>query len=100
MRKHSLAEQYKQFMKKQNIDGMDSQREADIHFLQCMLPNMKYPPDRLAQVIQKYSLNRAISHYGKKLVKEISRQPQVLANKEKLLNQMYPRNRFAKHAEM
>lgn len=100
MRKQSLAEQYKQFMKKQNIDGMDAQREADVRFLQFIMPSMQYSSIKLAQVIQKYSLNRAISHYGKKMVKEVGCQPQFLENKEKLINQMYPRNRFAKHAGM
>lgn len=100
MKTQSLAEQYKQFMKRQNIDGMDAQRKADVRFLQLIMPTMRYSPVKLAQVIQKYSQNRVISHYGKKLVKEVSLQPQCLKGKEKKINQQYPRTALCKHFRM
>ena len=55
---------------------MEAQREADIRFLRMAMPGMQYSPLKLAQVLQKYSLNRVISHYGKKLVREVSQQPE------------------------
>ncbi len=100
MKTQSLAEQYKQFIRRQNIDGMDAQRKADVRFLQAIMPTMRYSPVKLAQVIQKYSQNRVISHYGKKLVKEVSLQPQCLENKEKKINQQYPRTALCKHFRM
>lgn len=98
MKIQSLATQYKQFMRRQNIDGMDAQRKADVRFLQAIMPTMRYSPVKLAQVIQKYSANRVISHYGKKLVKEVSFQASYLESKEKLINKQYPRNALLKHS--
>lgn len=80
MAQPSLAALYKRFMKGQDITGMEAQREADIRFLRMAMPGMQYSPLKLAQVLQKYSLNRVISHYGKKLVREVSQQPEYGAD--------------------
>lgn len=92
MARQTLTDLYRQFMKKEHVGDMESQRQADIRFLQMALPGMRYSPVKLGQVLQKHSLNRVIHHYGKKLVQEVSRQPEYLESKEKLLNKCYPDN--------
>ena len=92
MAQPSLAALYKRFMKGQDITGMEAQREADIRFLRMTMPGMQYSPLKLAQVLQKYSPNRVISHYGKKLVREVSHQPEYQKRREEMINRLYPCN--------
>ena len=92
MAQPSLAALYKRFMKGQDITGMEAQREADIRFLRMAMPGMQYSPLKLAQVLQKYSLNRVISHYGKKLVREVSQQPEYQKRREEMMDRLYPDN--------
>lgn len=92
MAQPSLATLYKRFMKGQKITGMEAQREADICFLCMTMPGMQYSPLKLAQVLQKYSLNRVVSHYGKKLVREVSHHPEYLKSREQMINRLYPAN--------
>lgn len=90
MKDQTLAEKYKSFMKRETVTDEESQRNADIQFLQAMLPTMQYPTTRLSQVLQKYSLNRSIPNYGKKLVKEVQKEAIYLKQQEKLINKCYP----------
>ena len=92
MAQPSLAALYKRFMKGQEITGIEAQREADIRFLRMAMPGMQYSPLKLAQVLQKYSLNRVISPYGKKLVREVSQQPEYQKRREEMMDRLYPDN--------
>lgn len=90
MKNQTLAEKYKSFMKRQTVTDTDTQRDADMRFLQLVMPSMQYPVTRLAQVLQKYSLNRVITNYGKKLVKEAEKEGAYLKEQEKMINHLYP----------
>ena len=92
MAQPSLAALYKRFMKGQDITGMEAQREADIRFLRMTMPGMQYSPLKLAQVLQKYSPNRVISDFGKKLVREVSHQQEYQKRREEMINRLYPYN--------
>lgn len=92
MARQTLTDLYRQFMKKEHVGDMESQRQADIRFLQMALPGMRYSPVKLGQVLQKHSLNRVISHYGKKLVREVSQQPEYQKRREEMMDRLYPDN--------
>lgn len=90
MAQPSLAALYKRFMKGHHRDG--STARGRYTFPAHGMPGMQYSPLKLAQVLQKYSLNRVISHYGKKLVREVSQQPEYQKRREEMMDRLYPDN--------
>lgn len=89
--KITLAERYQSFRRQHEAD-YSSGKELDKAFLVEVLTKGYGNPDKAARVVQKYSKNHAISHYGKKLVKEAERTAIVQAAHQKQLNRCYPDN--------
>lgn len=89
--KKTLAEHYKAFRRQHEADYPTGE-DLDKAFLVEVLTKGCGNPDKAARVLQKYSENRAIAHYGKKLVKDVERTPLVQAAHQKQLNRCYPDN--------
>lgn len=84
--KITLAERYQSFRRQHEAD-YSSGKELDKAFLVEVLTKGYGNPDKAARVLQKYSENRTIAHYGKKLVKDVERTAH-----QKQLNRCYPDN--------
>ena len=89
--KITLAERYQSFCRHHEADYA-SLKELDKAFLVEVLTKGCGNPDKAARVLQKYSENRTIAHYGKKLVKDVKRTALVQAAHQKQLNRCYPDN--------
>lgn len=89
--KITLAERYQSFRRQHEAD-YPSGKDLDKAFLVEVLTKGYGNPDKAARVLQKYSENRTIAHYGKKLVKDVERTALVQAAHQKQLNRCYPDN--------